>query len=72
MATSATKKRKPSWRTLPCPMCGALKSIKEFVNGFAFRGLDDSKYIHTGCDPLSWPIAEVRCENCGWGVTNPK
>lgn len=66
MKTTAPKKRSPSWRQLPCPMCDAMKSIKEFVNGYPLGKEDNSRYIHTGCLAENFSQFELRCEECGW------
>jgi len=66
--TIVKAKRKPYWRTMPCPMCGAKKTMREWIWGMPAFPVDESKFIIGGCMiEASFTTPEIACSECGWG-----
>jgi len=63
--TTQTKKRKSAWTSLPCPGCGAKKTIREISYGYPAGPGDDTKFANGGCCPLL-DGAEISCRECDW------
>ena len=53
---------------MPCPVCGAKKTMREWIWGMPAGPLDDSKFITGGCMiEASFTKPDIECSACGWG-----
>ena len=69
---TTTKTRKPAWRTMPCPNCGAKKTMLESMWGEPPGQVDEDKYIIRGCLIEFRPTTpDIVCGECGWGGSKP-
>lgn len=61
----ATTKRKVRWTSIPCPLCGAKKSMREIRYGYLDSPIDDTKFAIGNCDVGS-DDPEIACNECSW------
>lgn len=64
-ARSTATKRKAPWTTLPCPGCGAKRTILEIAYGYLAGPPDPTRFAVGGCCPVIGQ-PEICCGECGW------
>lgn len=62
---STTTKRKTPWTSLPCPGCGAKRTILEIAYGYLAGPPDPTRFAVGGCCPVIGQ-PEICCGECGW------
>lgn len=60
-----TSKRRTPWTALPCPGCGAKRSMLGIAYGYLSGPPDPTKFIAGGCF-VEFGAPEITCRECEW------